>query len=894
MQRSGGLDPRELEAHRPWLRRLALAILRDAEQADDCVQDVFLTALARAPAPRASLRGWLARVLVNRARRALDRESLRRHHEAAALEERLRAGSAARADPLELRELYAELHASVLALAPRQRDAVRLRHGQGLTPRQIAERLRVPTKTVDSWLQRGHRELRRRLERRYGSAQGWQALAAALVRGEIRAGGAPDAATSASGPRPAQTGERPRAERPSRADRSPSHPRAGASRVVGPARWIGAAALASAGLVALRALAPEPLALAAPIAAALEDASPAQAVALAAPALPPPDARAPFRAAQEARPPPGAPELWRGRVVDAEGAPVGGVGLRFEPLTEQEVLLFGDRDGAGAGELLERVGHAFTPERAASASAVRARSAGDGTFALALPAGPGWLAVDDPAWATVTTAVALVRPPIGDALVRVAPARALAGRVLDARGAPLASARVELRLPERFLALGSCAPSSLPHEPGLFTDEEGRFALERVPDVPDARLRAHKSGYRPCERALADAPDGLVLALEALDAGSVLAGRALDAAGAPLAGAFVSLDWRATAISDAQGRFRLPLPPGPDGASEPRGTLRAAAQGWLPLERVLDGAPAAGELELVFDAPALAIAGLVLRADGTPHAHAAVWTPAPSLLGLPPDDRPPVFAEHVMAGLQPGGSFEATVTDADGLYVLRGLADRAYPLRVADLDTREWLECPPVRAGRDDVLLELPPEGCWPEVAGTVVDRRGAPLPEARVARTYPRLDAPLPDGRRWQTRFAGQPVEVDREGRFALTDVARRGGLLSVFGTGLVTRHVALDDLRDPRALTLVVGRSCRVVVERGALACDGFRFLSADGRPVAFQLARAGSAALDAGALAGERSGELLVADTAAELVWLDGARAVARVALELSPVDLNRLAP
>src|SRR5262245_37744815 len=179
-RRFEGLDPSQLEAHRPWLQKLAVAILRDTDRAEDCVQDVFLTALREGPAPRpaaSSLRAWLKRVLVNRARKSIDREALRRHHEALSQrrDECLRAR-----EPLELGELQAELHRGVLALEEPYRAVVFLRHEQDLSPSQIADRMDVPIKTVNSWLYRAYGKLRERLDGRFEGFQGWVPLALAL------------------------------------------------------------------------------------------------------------------------------------------------------------------------------------------------------------------------------------------------------------------------------------------------------------------------------------------------------------------------------------------------------------------------------------------------------------------------------------------------------------------------------------------------------------------------------------------------------------------------------------------------------------------------------------------------------------------------------------------
>ncbi len=47
----------DLSAHAPWIRSLALRLVRDTARADDLVQETFLAALEQRPAPGRSDRG---------------------------------------------------------------------------------------------------------------------------------------------------------------------------------------------------------------------------------------------------------------------------------------------------------------------------------------------------------------------------------------------------------------------------------------------------------------------------------------------------------------------------------------------------------------------------------------------------------------------------------------------------------------------------------------------------------------------------------------------------------------------------------------------------------------------------------------------------------------------
>jgi RNA polymerase sigma-70 factor (ECF subfamily) len=83
MAKPSGADPRhaEIESHRPYLVRYALAQLRDAQLAEEAVQETLLAALEGLPGfdARSSLRTWLTAILrykvIDQQRRAtLDRQ----------------------------------------------------------------------------------------------------------------------------------------------------------------------------------------------------------------------------------------------------------------------------------------------------------------------------------------------------------------------------------------------------------------------------------------------------------------------------------------------------------------------------------------------------------------------------------------------------------------------------------------------------------------------------------------------------------------------------------------------------------------------------------------------------------------------------------------------------
>lgn len=154
----------QLVADSSWLRRVALAIVKDEAAADDLVQDTYTIAATQTPTDGQPLRPWLARVLWNRVRTASRSERRRREREHAFGE---LATSPARPDEIVDRiELQRTLAGLVLDLAAAQRDVVLLHYFEGLTSKEIGVRLGISPGTVRWRLKQAIDELRERLEQR--------------------------------------------------------------------------------------------------------------------------------------------------------------------------------------------------------------------------------------------------------------------------------------------------------------------------------------------------------------------------------------------------------------------------------------------------------------------------------------------------------------------------------------------------------------------------------------------------------------------------------------------------------------------------------------------------------------------------------------------------------
>ncbi len=154
--------------------RVAYALTRRAEDADDLAQEAFVRAHRSLDTFRADepLYPWLSRITVNLAYSLFRR---RRRRPEAELEPLLESGRewAAGEDPVEEvegREQADRLRAAFSALSPEHQAILALRIVQGLSYDEIARTLQVPAGTVMSRLSRARAELRARLAERGGES----------------------------------------------------------------------------------------------------------------------------------------------------------------------------------------------------------------------------------------------------------------------------------------------------------------------------------------------------------------------------------------------------------------------------------------------------------------------------------------------------------------------------------------------------------------------------------------------------------------------------------------------------------------------------------------------------------------------------------------------------
>ena len=161
----------ELLAQAGWMRSLARALVLDPSRADDVVQEAWLAALARPPADRRNLRGWLARVLRNAALQIDRHEGRRRERERRVAR---RESSAVGSSVDERVELHRSLVDAVRSLGEPYRTTILLRYFEGLDAEEIAAREGIQGTLVRTRLARGLEKLRARLDGEHdGDRRAW-------------------------------------------------------------------------------------------------------------------------------------------------------------------------------------------------------------------------------------------------------------------------------------------------------------------------------------------------------------------------------------------------------------------------------------------------------------------------------------------------------------------------------------------------------------------------------------------------------------------------------------------------------------------------------------------------------------------------------------------------
>jgi RNA polymerase sigma factor (sigma-70 family) len=147
---------------------VCLRILNDRSEAEDVLQDVYVTVWRKAgsfdPA-RASPITWLVAIARNRAIDRLRSSAASRRSEPIESAEDVRDDAPAALDLVVAAEQQERLKACLGELEERHSAVIRSAFLDGVTYEQLAQRMEVPLGTMKSWIRRGLMKLRTCLER---------------------------------------------------------------------------------------------------------------------------------------------------------------------------------------------------------------------------------------------------------------------------------------------------------------------------------------------------------------------------------------------------------------------------------------------------------------------------------------------------------------------------------------------------------------------------------------------------------------------------------------------------------------------------------------------------------------------------------------------------------
>jgi protocatechuate 3,4-dioxygenase beta subunit len=324
--------------------------------------------------------------------------------------------------------------------------------------------------------------------------------------------------------------------------------------------------------------------------------------------------------------------------------------------------------------------------------------------ALVAPVRPGWVTVEAtaPGYApnvgVTTVGSAGAR---GTITVTLKAGVAVAGRVVDEAGKPLAKVRV--------IARGE--------EGSTNTDDKGAFTIPAL-SAGTYTLTALDGEHAPAHSApvkvAAAAITGVTITMKA---GGVATGRVLDAEGKPVPYATV----RVGGVGRQFGQVASRQTTSDDkGGYEVRGLARAKmqarAESELAASKLVEldlTAQAAATTDLVLDVTGT-IAGTVVDEKGHPITEVTVNAWPDVLAGAPPESA-------ALAG------FSSATTDGVGHFVIRGLPGAAYRLWATRATGNPgWgQQSTPARVGEQNVKVTLPSAG---SLKGTLaIEGKGAP-----------------------------------------------------------------------------------------------------------------------------------------------------------------------
>ncbi len=179
---SDGPTAEQLLADADWLKRLAIRLAGNADDADDLVQESWIAAWRRRPDQSRSLRPWFTKVVRDLAlmrRRADGRRTVR---DQAWEDSREDASPEELLEQVRLHRLLADL---VLELDEPYRSTIIARFVDDRSASDLARTLGIPESTVRGRLRDGLARLRSKLDERRGCRKAWAPLVLAFARGGL-------------------------------------------------------------------------------------------------------------------------------------------------------------------------------------------------------------------------------------------------------------------------------------------------------------------------------------------------------------------------------------------------------------------------------------------------------------------------------------------------------------------------------------------------------------------------------------------------------------------------------------------------------------------------------------------------------------------------------------
>jgi len=429
-------------------------------------------------------------------------------------------------------------------------------------------------------------------------------------------------------------------------------------------------------------------------------------------------------------------------------------------------------------------------------------SADDGMFALAALESRACLVARAPGLASVLKYCSQGDEKEARAVLVVAPAVNLEGRVVDPGGGGIGGCVLWLEFDEAvFASLEIPLDSTSVTQHWTKTTEDGSFSVSGVPTGNGLRLRLTRKGFQESHVEVPgmDQKD-LVFTLEPDAQSIVLRGFVRLSTGHPAEDAVVRAEDFTEARTDATGAFSLRI-------NEPSSvtSVRAWKAGYLPAEIANVGSllanpeRAAVPIELVLGDSTLSIRGRLLDSGGTPQSGWEI-----SLVQGTEISRhklPPEYLEDRI-----GAQSRPIRTSEEGGFLVDGLLARTYRLHIADQTTKANFESEAIEAGTQDAILRIPGDLLRATLAGRVVSPGGVAIAGVEITASA---------DRRTSTGFTTTKIastRTDADGRFQLSRVPRRSLVLSVSGECVVPMRQPIPEDTVSDEVEIRASRRCYV----------------------------------------------------------------------------------